>query len=116
MISLEKSIVPPKGIETLLIPIAFVYILCVLEGEEKEETGDVRTPPKGKKRMVGLFLSGIRAISTQLIQFYLCKTLIYTDLHRFDFFCVNLRQSVSIIIFSWILCFLLTDHVPIHLF
>jgi len=66
---LEKTrVTAPKRIETLLIPIAFAYILCVLEGEEKEETGDVRTPPKGKKRMVGLFLSGLRAISTQLIR------------------------------------------------
>ncbi|KAF5426881.1 hypothetical protein C5S39_14335 [Candidatus Methanophagaceae archaeon] len=64
LISLENSIVPcdcPKRIETLLIPIAFAYILCVLEGGKKEETGDVRTPPK-------LSLSGLRAISTQLIR------------------------------------------------
>ncbi|MCD6455737.1 MAG: hypothetical protein J7K81_02955 [Methanophagales archaeon] len=61
---LEKtSVTDPKRIETLLIPIAFAYILCVLEGEKKEETGDVRNPPKGKKRMVGLFLSGLRTIS-----------------------------------------------------
>ena len=66
---LEKTrVTAPKRIETLLIPIAFAYILCVLDGEKKEETGDVRTPPKGKKRMVGLFLSGLRAISTQLIR------------------------------------------------
>jgi len=61
---LEKTrVTDPKRIETLLIPIAFAYILCVLEGEKKEETGDVRNPPKGKKRMVGLFLSGLRTIS-----------------------------------------------------
>lgn len=66
---LEKTrVTASKRIETLLIPIAFAYILCVLDGERKEETGDVRTPPKGKKRMVGLFLSGLRAISTQLIR------------------------------------------------
>jgi len=42
---------------------AFAYVLCVLEGEEKEKNGDIRKPPKGKKRMVGLFLSGIRTIA-----------------------------------------------------
>ena len=53
---LEKNrVIDPKRIETLLVPIAFAYILCVLEGEKKEETGDVLKPPKGKKRMVGLF-------------------------------------------------------------
>ena len=64
---LEKTrVTDPKRIETLLIPIAFSYILCVLEGDKKEETGDVIKPPRGKKRMVGLFLSGWRAISTNL--------------------------------------------------
>lgn len=64
---LEKTRVnDPKRIETLLIPIAFAYILCVLEGEHKEEVGDVRKPPKGKNRMVGLFLDGIRTISIYL--------------------------------------------------
>jgi len=64
---LEKTRVnDPKRIETLLIPIAFAYILCVLEGEHKEEIGDVRKPPKGKNRMVGLFLDGIRTISIYL--------------------------------------------------
>lgn len=64
---LEKTrVTDPKRIETLLIPIAFAYILCVLEGEKKEETGDVIKPPKGKKRMVGLFLSGLRSISMQI--------------------------------------------------
>ncbi len=37
-----------------------------LEGEHKEEVGDVRKPPKGKNRMVGLFLDGIRTISIYL--------------------------------------------------
>jgi len=64
---LEKTrVTDPKRIETLLIPIAFAYILCVLEGEQKEQDGEVRTPPKGKKRMVGLFLSGLRTISRYL--------------------------------------------------
>jgi hypothetical protein len=66
---LEKTrVADPKRIETLLIPIAFAYIFCVLEGEKKEETGDVQTPPKGKARMVGLFLSGLRTISCRLRQ------------------------------------------------
>jgi len=64
---LEKTrVTDPKRIETLLVPIAFAYILCVLEGEQKEQNGDVRIPPKGKTRMVGLFLSGLRTISRYL--------------------------------------------------
>jgi len=64
---LEKTrVTDPKRIETLLIPIAFAYILCMFEGEKKEQNGDVRTPPKGKTRMVSLFLSGLRAISRHL--------------------------------------------------
>jgi hypothetical protein len=64
---LEKTrVTDPKRIETLLIPIAFAYILCVLEGEQKEYNGEVRVPPKGKTRMVGLFLSGLRTISRYL--------------------------------------------------
>ncbi len=62
----NTRVTDPKRIETLLIPIAFAYILCVLEGEHKEEVGDVRKPPKGKNRMVGLFLDGIRTISKYL--------------------------------------------------
>ncbi len=62
----NTRVTDPKRIETLLIPIAFAYIFCVLEGEQKEENGDVRTPPKGKTRMVGLFLSGLRTISYHL--------------------------------------------------
>lgn len=64
----NTRVTDPKRIETLLIPIAFAYIFCVLEGEQKEENGDVRTPPKGKQRMVGLFLSGLRSISYHLRQ------------------------------------------------
>ncbi|MBL7118099.1 MAG: IS4 family transposase [Candidatus Syntrophoarchaeum sp.] len=64
---LEKTrVTDTKRIETLLIPIAFAYVLCVFEGENKEESGDVRVPPKGKERTVGLFLSGLRSISTKL--------------------------------------------------
>lgn len=64
---LEKTrVTDPKRIETLLIPIAFAYIICVLEGEQKEQNGDVRTPPKEKARMVSLFLSGLRTISKYL--------------------------------------------------
>jgi hypothetical protein len=64
---LEKTrVTDPKRIETLLIPIAFAYILCVLEGNIREETGDVRSPPKGKTRMTGLFLNGLRSISNHI--------------------------------------------------
>jgi hypothetical protein len=49
-----------------LIPIAFAYVLCVLEGERKEEAEEVVKQPKGKEPMVGLFLSGLREISTKL--------------------------------------------------
>ena len=62
----NTRVTDPKRIETLLIPIAFAYIFCVLEGEQKEHDGEVRRPPKGKKRMVGLFLSGLRTISRSL--------------------------------------------------
>ena len=62
----NTRVTDPKRIETILIPIAFAYILCVFEGERKEEAGEVIKPPKGKKRMVGLFLSGFREISTKL--------------------------------------------------
>jgi hypothetical protein len=62
--ALEKTrVTDPKRIETLSIPIAFAYIMCVLEGEKKEETGDIRNPPNDKKCMVGLFLSGPRTIA-----------------------------------------------------
>jgi hypothetical protein len=65
--NLEKTrVTDPKRIETLLIPIAFAYVLCMLEGERKEETGDVIKPPEGKERVVGLFQSGLRVISTKL--------------------------------------------------
>lgn len=61
---LEKTrVTDPKRIETLLIAIAFAYILSVIEGEHKDENGEVRKPPKGKSRMTGLFLDGIRTIS-----------------------------------------------------
>jgi hypothetical protein len=62
----NTRVTDPKRIETLLIPIAFAYILCVFEGERKEEAEEVIKPPKGKERMVGLFLSGLREISTKL--------------------------------------------------
>lgn len=62
----NTRVTDPKRIETLLIPIAFAYVLCVLEGERKEEAEEVVKPPKGKEPMVGLFLSGLREISTKL--------------------------------------------------
>ena len=66
--NLEKTkVTDPKRIETMLIPIAFAYVFCMLEGERKEIAGeDIRKPPKGKTRMVGLFLDGLRNISRHL--------------------------------------------------
>jgi len=65
---LEKTkVTDPKRIETMLIPIAFAYVLCMLEGERKEQSGeDIRKPPKGKTRMTGLFLDGLRNIARHL--------------------------------------------------
>ena len=83
---LEKTrVTDPKRIETLLIPIAFAYILCVLEGEQKEQNGEVRTPPKGKTRMVGLFLSGLRTISRYIKR---------ESLRRFKRFLLQLFQPI----------------------
>ncbi len=62
----NTRVTDPKRIETLLIPIAFAYVLCVLEGERKEEAEEVIKSRKGNERMVGLFLSGLREISTKL--------------------------------------------------
>jgi hypothetical protein len=59
----KTRVTDPKRIETLLIPIAFAYVISVLEGEEKEKNGEIRKPPKGKNRMIGLFLNGIRTIA-----------------------------------------------------
>ena len=72
----------------ILIPIAFAYILCVLEGEQKEQNGEVRAPPKGKARMVSLFLSGLRTIS-----YYLRRV----TLKQFKQFILQLLQPV----FPW---------------
>ena len=83
---LERTrVTNPKRIETLLIPIAFAYTLCVLEGERKEQDGEVRVPPKGKPRMVSLFLSGLRAIS---------RCLQRENLTRFKAFIRKLLQPV----------------------
>jgi hypothetical protein len=66
---LEKSrITDPKRIETMLILIAFAYVLGVFEGEREEMEGEVQKPPKGKNRVVGLFLSGFRAFCRYLRQ------------------------------------------------
>jgi hypothetical protein len=47
---LEKTrVTDSKRIETLLIPIAFAYILCVLEGDKREETGNVHIPREEKR-------------------------------------------------------------------
>lgn len=46
---LEKTrVTDPKRIETLLIPIAFAYILCVLEGEKKKKQATSATHRRGK--------------------------------------------------------------------
>lgn len=65
---LEKTkVTDPKRIEGMLIPIAFTYVLCMFEGERKEQSGeDIRKPPKGKTRMTGLFLDGLRNIARHL--------------------------------------------------
>ena len=66
---IEKSrITDPKRIETMLILIAFAYVLCVFEGERAEKEGVFQKPPKGKKRVVWLFLSGLRAFRRQVRQ------------------------------------------------
>ncbi|MBL7117817.1 MAG: hypothetical protein ISS94_03420 [Candidatus Syntrophoarchaeum sp.] len=52
----------------MLIPIAFAYVLCVFEGEREEKEGEVQKPPKGKNRVVGLFLSGFRAFYRHIRQ------------------------------------------------
>ena len=66
---IEKSrITDPKRIETLLIPMAFAYVLCVFEGEREEKDGKVQKPPKGKNRVVGLFLTGLRAFYRHIRQ------------------------------------------------
>ena len=65
---LEKTkVTDPKRIEAMLIPIAFAYVFCMLEGERKEQSGeDICKPPKGKTRMTGLFLDGLRNIARHL--------------------------------------------------
>jgi len=80
---LEKTrVTDTKRIETMLIPIAFAYVLCMLEGERKEQSGeDIRKPPKGKTRMTGLFLDGLRNISRYLRR---------ADIRRFKRFILQL--------------------------
>lgn len=66
---IEKSrITDSKRIETMLIPIAFAYVLCVFEGEREEKEVEVQKPPKGKNRLVGLFLTGLRAFCRHIRQ------------------------------------------------
>ena len=61
-----------KRIETLLIPIALCYILCMLEGDRKEEQGEVIHAHR-HKRTTGLFLVGLSAF---------CRILRATQLSR----------------------------------
>jgi len=49
-----------KRIENLLIPIALVYVLCILEGDRKETAGETIKAHRGK-RTKGLFLVGLCA-------------------------------------------------------
>jgi len=51
-----------KRIETILIPIAFCYIICVLEGDRKETAGETIRAHK-EKRTTGLFLVGLSAFT-----------------------------------------------------
>ena len=51
-----------KRIETLLIPAALCYLLCVLEGNRKEAAGETICAHK-KKRTTGLFLVGLSAFT-----------------------------------------------------
>lgn len=84
---LEKTrVTDPKRIETLLIAIAFAYIFCVLEGEQKEQSNDnIRKPPQGKTRMVGLFLNGLRTIARYLRR---------ADIKQFKKFVFNLLLPI----------------------
>jgi hypothetical protein len=51
-----------KRIETLLIPIALCYIICVLEGDRKETQGETIRAHR-EKRTTGLFLVGLSAFT-----------------------------------------------------
>jgi hypothetical protein len=51
-----------KRIETLLIPIALCYVMCVLEGDRKETAGETIRAHK-EKRTTGLFLVGLSAFT-----------------------------------------------------
>ena len=51
-----------KRIQTLLIPIALCYIICVLEGDRRETEGETIRAHKGK-RTTGLFLVGLSAFT-----------------------------------------------------
>ncbi len=52
----------PKRIETLLIPVALCMVLCVLEGDRKEQEGESLRAHK-EKRTRGLFLEGLAAFT-----------------------------------------------------
>jgi hypothetical protein len=51
-----------KRIETILIPIALCYIICVLEGDRKETQGETIRAHR-EKRTTGLFLVGLSAFT-----------------------------------------------------
>lgn len=88
---LEKTkVTDPKRIETMLIPVAFAYVFCMLEGERREVAGeDISKPINGKTRMVGLFLDGLRSISRHLRR---------ANIGRFKRF---IRQLLSSFLEAW---------------
>lgn len=65
-----------KRIETLLIPVALCYILCMLEGDHNESRGEVIHAHR-QKRTIGLFLVGLSAF---------CRILRATHLSRLQAF------------------------------
>jgi hypothetical protein len=79
---IEKSkITDPKRIETMLIPIAFAYVLCVFEGERAEKEEEVQKPPNGKNLVVGVFLTGLRDF---------CRNIQQTTLEQFKMFILRM--------------------------
>ena len=83
---IEKSkITDPKRIETMLIPMAFAYVLCVFEGQRAEKGGEVQKPPKGKNRVVGLFLTGLRDF---------CRNIQQTTIEQFKMFILRMIKPL----------------------
>lgn len=86
----------PKRIETLLIPIALAYALSVLEGNYQEEAGLAPKAPKGKPRLVSLFLSGLRTFKHRIHRW---------DISRFQLFIKEFFSRIfrmTSLYFSWL--------------